>query len=252
MLLEIAHAFNLDASEKAIGLSLANNKEFLQKFLVVALCKNHNQLGQVDQFMRQFAKLCMDLPDKRISQNLEQLLNAEISVQTQGNDDSSLLKDYKSLPNEIDPLLLAQPAFPYLPTGMKLLEIQKYLDLIKEQDRTREAINFLKQSVEIPEHYQKLTSNFDTLFALVKELDSEQTNQSILLAEKHGTIEKMKKVSGILNEHIEQAFLKQYGIRGIQFHNMEDVYSHFKSGHGSMAETRKWLLKNGMSVQFAD
>ena len=60
--------------------------------------------------------------------------------------------------------------------------------------------------------------------------------------------EKLKKLSAILNQSIETGFLKQYGISGMQFHNMEEVYSPLKSGFGSMLETREYLLKKGMSV----
>lgn len=49
-----------------------------------------------------------------------------------------------------------------------------------------------------------------------------------------GTLEKLKTTSAYLDESIRNAFLKLYGIDGLTFANMEDVYSPLVSGKGSM------------------
>ena len=51
--------------------------------------------------------------------------------------------------------------------------------MIKELDRNKEAIKLLKESVDHPEDYQKLTANFDVFFGLVKELDAEVSEASL-------------------------------------------------------------------------
>jgi hypothetical protein len=54
--------------------------------------------------------------------------------------------DYNKLKTEIDPLVLQQPEFYFRPAGDKINTLKKYTDLVKEQDRTREAILLLKRS----------------------------------------------------------------------------------------------------------
>jgi len=53
-----------------------------------------------------------------------------------------------------------------------MMQIQKYIDLVKEQDRTREAILLLKRTAA-GENFDKLTKDFNNIFSLIKELDSE-------------------------------------------------------------------------------
>lgn len=61
-----------------------------------------------------------------------------------------------------------------------------------------------------------------------------------------------KKTSAFIDERIRSSFLSLYGIDGIGFKNIEDVYCPLVSGISSMAETRSYLLKRGMTVQFTD
>lgn len=55
-----------------------------------------------------------------------------------------------------------------------MLTIQKYFDLVKEKERTQEAINLLKRSTSGDgQSFAALTSSFNTIFELLEELDSE-------------------------------------------------------------------------------
>jgi hypothetical protein len=51
----------------------------------------------------------------------------------------------------------------------------------------------------------------------------------------------------VLDQQISKSFEENFGIEGITFSNMEQVYSPLLSGFGQMHETRQHLLKNGMS-----
>ena len=45
------------------------------------IAKQHNMFGQVDEYMRQFARVCVDLPDDGLVANkLEKLLNTEVAI----------------------------------------------------------------------------------------------------------------------------------------------------------------------------
>jgi hypothetical protein len=43
--------------------TLSQDPDFMLKFRILQLAKFHNQYGEVDQLMRQFAKACTQLPD---------------------------------------------------------------------------------------------------------------------------------------------------------------------------------------------
>jgi hypothetical protein len=74
--------------------------------------------------------------------------------------------------------------------------------LIKQQDRTREAILLLKRSSNgDPASFNTLTSNFKTIFDLINELNSDQSNYDIKIKEL-GTFEKLKKSSAYIDEKI--------------------------------------------------
>lgn len=97
-----------------------------------------------------------------------------------------------------------------------------------------------------------MTKDFDTIFNLIKELDSDQANWDVKMSDTYGTFEKLKKTTAVLDQAIEDSFLKRFGIEGVSFSNLEQVYSPAISGMGSMAQVRTHLLMNGMTQQFAD
>ena len=60
----------------------------------------------MDEYMKEFANICQQMKDKpHIARNLERLLNAEISIGKPST--KKLLERYKTLPREIDPMVLA-------------------------------------------------------------------------------------------------------------------------------------------------
>lgn len=60
---------------------LASDKDFMLKHTLLSIAKLHNLYGQVDNYMRQFAKACVDLPDGGdIAKKLERALNAPIAI----------------------------------------------------------------------------------------------------------------------------------------------------------------------------
>jgi len=76
-------------------------------------------------------------------------MQTEVAVPV-AKEEKELISHYEKLPREIDPMVLAQPDFYFAPKAEKMRYINNYLDLIKEQDRTREAIRLLQQSTTDP------------------------------------------------------------------------------------------------------
>jgi len=129
--------------------------------------------------------------------------------------------------------------------------IEGYKGLIKDQDRTREAILLLERATEDPAVFARLTKDFKQVFSLVEELDSNQYSEMKFM-DSLGSIEKLKKTSAFIDESIRGSFLRLYGIDGINFANMEEVYNPLMSGLGSMHKVRQHLLSRGMTAQFTD
>jgi len=67
-----------------------------------------------------------------------------------------------------------------------------------------------------------------------------------------GTFEKLKKTAGYVDLQLEEMFQRRFGISNITFDTLESVYDPAISGIGSMEETRSFLVKEGMTLQFAD
>jgi len=135
---------------------------------------------------------------------------------------------------------------------MKLQSIQNYLDLVKEQDKTREAIALLKNSTSDPSSYAALTKDFSKITSLIEELDADQSNASLHIKGNFGTFEKLQKTASVFDEQIRQNFLVQYGIDGISFSSIEQVYNPLVTGIATMAQTRAHLVRKGMTPDYAD
>jgi len=58
---------------------------------------------------------------------------------------------------------------------------------------------------------------------------------------------KLKKTTAFLDQAIETSFLTRFGIPGIQYATLEQVYDPTVSGFGSLHQARKHLVKNGMT-----
>lgn len=76
------------------------------KYQFVSLAKNHNYLGGVDQYMKEFARVCIGTGDRDLTNNLERVLNSEISIKQDQTERESLLPISKNLTNVVDPLFL--------------------------------------------------------------------------------------------------------------------------------------------------
>lgn len=157
---------------------MVTDPEFALKYQVAALAKHHNFFGGVDQYMKEFGAICLELGNRNVVANLERVLNTEVAI-TAKAESEPLLSGYREIAHEVDPLVLSQPRFNFLPAGLKLNTIQNYLDLLKEQDRTREAIFLLQKATADPAVFANLTSEFGKMKQLLAELDSEQSDVSL-------------------------------------------------------------------------
>lgn len=130
--------------------------------------------------------------------------------------------------------------------------INNYKDLVKDQEKTREAIRMLETSTEDPMVFEQLTKDFTQLFKMINEFDEGNSNFDLHMNGSVGSFEKLKKTSTMMDQQITNMFLKIYGIDRIRFANMEQVYSPIVSGMGSMAKVREHLIERGMTANFAD
>lgn len=105
-------ALNLTGNKRSAAFNVINDPEFMLKYQVVSLAKNHNYYGAIDQYMREFAGMCVKTGDRTLTRNLERVLNAEVSINLRAQR-APVIGSYKDLPREIDPVVLAQPDFEF-------------------------------------------------------------------------------------------------------------------------------------------
>ncbi len=66
------------------------------------------------------------------------------------------------------------------------------------------------------------------------------------------TFQRLQKQFVAVNFLIEDLMQQQYGLMGINFDNIEDVYNTHITGLKTLAETRDYLIERGMSDSFAE
>lgn len=67
---------------QSIASSLVEDADFLLTYSLVSMAKNLNFFGQLDVYMKEFARLTLSLKDKVLSQRLEEALSREIAVRS--------------------------------------------------------------------------------------------------------------------------------------------------------------------------
>ena len=67
-----------------------------------------------------------------------------------------------------------------------------------------------------------------------------------------GTFKKLKQNSESLDLEIQRVMSSMFGVEGIGYANLHMIYDPIRSGNPSLLETRRDLMKKGMSADFAD
>ena len=90
---------------------MVDNPEYMLKFNIMLMSKNHNFFGQMDNYMKEFARITMGLNDPKISARLEKALNTEVVLTSDEGVDLVDSLNYHNKEHEIHHNLLAQPSF---------------------------------------------------------------------------------------------------------------------------------------------
>lgn len=77
---ELGITYNLKSKNAAVGFNVIKDPEYMLKYQLVSLAKFHNFYGSIDQYMKEFAKICISTENKNVIKNLQNLLNAEVSI----------------------------------------------------------------------------------------------------------------------------------------------------------------------------
>lgn len=88
---------------------MIDNPHFMLYYNLLSLAKNHNFFAQVDDYMKEFAGILMELKDQSLAQRLEEALAKEISIIRLDKSTALDIKDapYKSNDYSIHPNVLA-------------------------------------------------------------------------------------------------------------------------------------------------
>lgn len=207
---------------------LAKDRAFMLKAQVLSIAKQHNLYGGVDNYMRVFAKICVDLPDGgAIANRLEGVLNAPIAITDSQKEkvfrprfsSDSALKDYQT----VDPGVLSQPDFPYIPAGMKLERVEDYHRMNNELKKTKELRMMLESAAQgDAETQRRLMNDHKELEAMVEHLDADKRT-----CKEYGKFadlwffDKLRKVAGSIDNMVNKIVSDDLGHSGVSWNNIE-------------------------------
>lgn len=103
-----------DVAQQAQIFKLVENEEYMLTFSVLSLAKNHNFFASLDNYMKEFSRICLRFMPEHISKRLEEVLNREILIvanQEQASVVDSYITPKLSKDVEIHHNVLAQPQF---------------------------------------------------------------------------------------------------------------------------------------------
>lgn len=196
---------------------LAQNNEFMLKFTVMQIAKQHNLYGQIDDYMRKFARVCVNVDDGGdIAKRLEGVLNSEIAIAdpkvskrafTPTYTDDAALEDYQT----VDPNIIAQPDFPYLPAGLKIARIEEYHRLNRELEKTKEVRQALEgaEDSDLQRHLMRSQKELDSI---IEHLDADPKT-----TKEHGKfgdlwfMSRQKKIAGSIDGLVAKLARENYG-----------------------------------------
>ena len=106
-------------------------------FNLLALAKNHNFFGQIDHYMKEYARIITTISKGKglnhLLRNLENGLNKEIAIVTKINDSNFLQENpsltYKERHYPLHHNVLAQSTFQFSPLAIKSERINDYKNL---------------------------------------------------------------------------------------------------------------------------
>ena len=190
--------------------------------------------------MREFARILLtNEGTKLVAQRLQTLLHSEIAIKKT----TSVQEQHRQ--SEIHPNLLAQPDFVYLSAAEKLGKIEHYQNLRQELNKTRDLIDLISNADSTTR--TNMTSSFQELFSLLKQVDSISELSPATLP----VFEKLQKTSFVLNERVRMMVKESYGFEGIMFDNIEQLFNSHITQITSIHETIDYLVQRGMSFTLA-
>ena len=151
--------------------SLMADKDFMFRFQMVNMAKNHNALGEVNSIMRSFARICVNL-DSGLGRKLEAVMNSEISI------DHSVSEQVAETKYPVNPMVLAQSDFMFLSAPEKLAKLEYYKSLRSELDRTRDLRTKLVNGASDNKVYASLASNLNEVEKIMGEVEANQNGST--------------------------------------------------------------------------
>ena len=223
--------------------------------MVLQIAKHHNLYSEADRYMRQFARVCfgfsaVDRAD--IADQLERILNAEVSIA--GPTKTKAVDLVKPQGNDFDtvhPNVIAKIEFPFLPAPYKLQKLRSHRAMRDELFKLKELRNLLTNISRNDDLLrERLASNLSEFSEVIQLIDEDSTLfENAEKVSANPVIQRFEKTSKLLDELVGQAFRENFGIEGVSYENIEDVYDPLLSGFGSLHQTHDFLLSQGMKAE---
>lgn len=138
-----------------------------------------------------------------------------------------------------------------MPAAYKLRRIEDYKSLKNELHKVK-ALKTLLNDVAWHDNTLKgkIQNSLTQFQNIVDELDQDPVMFGRPQQVKNSPIiQRFEKTSGALNEMIACLFAQSYGIEGIDYENIEEVYNPLRSGFGSLHKTHEFLMSKGIKAE---
>lgn len=228
---------------QAVAASLVEDAQFMLTFNVVSIARNQNFFGQIDPYMREFARITLEIPHVRA--RLEEVLSREIAVT---NTPSAQQPQTQQQPHYN---VLAQTTFQFKTLAEKAEDLQLNVKLMQEREKVRELKELIESAAVKSDVEARLLSSSQEFFNIVSQIDSANIPGIQPLTDV-SLLSRLQKTQTALNEEATRTLLERFGIKGLTLDTVEQVYNPAKTGIASMLETRNYLIHKGMSETLAD
>jgi hypothetical protein len=208
--------------------------------------------------MREFARICVGFGEQLhrsdISHELERILNAEVVIKRKNSDPAIDLSKSEADMHPVHPYILSNPNFQFSAAVHKMRRIDEYAGLKHALAQSREVRAILESAADGRDSLtkEKLSSSFNELNRILEELDRDtSTFTGTSKISDWPVFHRLKKTHFAINEMVTSFFKDGFGMEGIDYENVEQVYDPMRTGCGSLYAANRYLVSQGMSPEMS-
>jgi len=205
--------------------------------------------GEAEDYMREFARICVGFGEQLhrsdISHELERILNAEVVIKRQNSDPVIDLSKSEADEYPVHPNVLSNPAFQFSAAVSKSRRIDEYTGMKHALAQSREVRAILESAANGRDSLtkEKISGSFNELNRILEELDKDTTTfTGRNKISDWPVFSRLRKTQFAINEMVTSFFKDGFGMEGIDYENVEQVYDPMRTGCGSLHAANRFLV----------